>query len=138
MLGSMSAPVASEPAPLYLVDGFNFLHAVVLRGRDRGGWWRPEMQRSAVEWVASLPVAASADVWVIFDRRGSGSSDEGLGLLRSAVEIRHAPDADEYILALCEELRGRRPVVVVSADRSLVDRAKHRGARGLSPWDFAR
>jgi predicted RNA-binding protein with PIN domain len=51
--------------------------------------------------------------------------------------VRFAPNADDYIVELCAELRGQRDVVVVSADRALIDRARHRGAARLSPWQFA-
>jgi hypothetical protein len=124
---------------LYLIDGFNFLHAVVLKGRDRSHWWSAENQRAVRDWVALRPMPG-ARIWIVFDQREPRPANE------SPVpegepggpEVRHAPDADAYILACCEELRGASEVVVVSADRSLIDRAKGRGARTLSPWSFAR
>jgi len=141
---------------LYLIDGFNFLHAVVLKGRDRAHWWNVENQRAVRDWVAAHPIPG-ARLWIVFDQRGAGaassaaaqgtSEPEGAGEVAAqnpstaasgAPEVRHAPDADAYILERCEELRGGCEVVVVSADRSLVDRAKGRGARSLSPWAFAR
>jgi hypothetical protein len=150
----------SSMPPLYLIDGFNFLHAVVLRGRDRARWWCAENQRAVCDWVAEHPVASTCP-WIIFDQRGSGSAGESQAPAESPVsgldvagpaqaalpgrhdrvgapEVRYAPDADAYILACCGELRGLREVVVVSADRSLVDRAKRLGARALSPWVYAR
>jgi hypothetical protein len=123
-------------APLYLVDGFNFLHAVVLRGRDRAYWWSLENQARVVEAVAALRVEGRpVDAWIVFDRRGP-SHDGSVASLepvsQGSIQIHHAPDADDYIVRRCGEL------VVVSADRSLRDRAKNHGARGLSPWAFAR
>ena len=141
--------------PLYLIDGFNFLHAVVLRGRDRARWWREENRRAVCEWVAGCP-SVGARLCVVFDQRGSAAAGEAAasaagsalaGLEPAAptggdpagsLEVRYAPDADKYILARCRELGTKGEVVVVSADRSLVDRAKRHGARSLSPWDFAR
>jgi len=123
-------------SPLFLVDGFNFLHAVVLKGRDRARWWRPENRARVVEVVAELR-GGGAEVWVVFDERGRTEppvSDTSAGL---AVPVHYAPNADDYIVALCDDLAIGRDVVVVSADRSLIDRARHRGARGLSPWAFA-
>ena len=130
---------------LYLIDGFNFLHAIVLKGRDRARWWSPENQRAVRDWVAFRPIPG-VRTWIVFDQREpvlpnerapserAPNGDAPLGEL----EVRHAPDADAYILACCEALRSACEIVVVSADRSLVDRAKHRGARALSPWEFAR
>jgi YacP-like NYN domain-containing protein len=126
---------------LYLIDGFNFLHAVVLKGRDRAHWWSPDNQRAVREWVALRPVTG-ARTWIVFDQREPGPPHESPSsdpdALPGEPEVRHAPDADAYILGCCEALGGACEVVVVSADRSLVDRAKYRGARALSPWDFAR
>jgi YacP-like NYN domain-containing protein len=124
---------------LYLIDGFNFLHAVVLKGRDRARWWSPENQQAVRDWVALRPVA-DARACIVFDQREPRATGDGSASCDTAgeLEVRHAPDADAYILACCEQLCGTREVVVVSADRSLVDRAKQRGARALSPWAFAR
>jgi hypothetical protein len=157
--------------PLYLVDGFNFLHAVLLQGRQRSHWWSPKNRERVVEAVAALraapelwvaaesldPRSSSAvdvtdspgldagsapDVWIVFDRR-EPESDTAAGVggpapeLRGGLQIHLAPDADDYIVARCAELAGLRAVVVVSADRSLCDRARNHGARGLSPWAFA-
>ena len=40
--------------PFLIIDGFNVLHAVVLIGRDRAGWWQPAAQRRLVERVEQL------------------------------------------------------------------------------------
>jgi YacP-like NYN domain-containing protein len=127
---------------LYLVDGFNFLHAVLLVGSARPHWWRLENQQRVVDWcMAAGVVREGVDLWIVFDQReGREQSGSGGGALvgGAGVQIHHAPDADDYIVARCGELCSERDVVVVSADRSLVDRAKHRGARASSPWAFAR
>lgn len=132
----------SDTAPLYLIDGFNFLHAVVLQGRERARWWSEENQRRVVSRVAELGAAIDGfEAWVVFDRRGSAhdaSSRDGTSVRSErGLEVHAAADADDYIVARCAELQGQREVRVVSADRSLVDRARHRGARGISPWAFA-
>jgi predicted RNA-binding protein with PIN domain len=115
--------------PLYLVDGFNVLHAAVLVGRERREWWGHAQQARVLALAESFP---GGEVWVIFDARGS---DRISGTER--VQVRFAADADACIVELCAELRGQRLVTVVTADRSLIDRAKHRGATRLSPWQFA-
>jgi predicted RNA-binding protein with PIN domain len=124
--------------PLYLVDGFNLLHAVVLRGRRHGDWRRREEQARVVALVEGFE---GAEVWVIFDVRESAKAAAAGELERCSgterVQVRFAPSADDCIVELCAEYRGLREVVVVSADRALVDRARHRGAQRLSPWQFA-
>jgi hypothetical protein len=123
-------------SPLFLVDGFNFLHAVVLKGRDRARWWSAENRARVVEVVAGLG-GGGAEMWVVFDERGRTEPPVTGASAEQAVPVHYAPNADDYIVALCAELAGGRDVIVVSADRSLIDRARHRGARGLSPWAFA-
>jgi predicted RNA-binding protein with PIN domain len=121
---------------LYLVDGFNLLHAVVLQGR-RDREWRGAEEQARV--VALADGFGGAEVWVIFDEREPGA---GGALERcsgtAGVQVSYALSADERIVELCAEQRGQREVVVVSADRALVDRCRHRGAKRLSPWEFAK
>jgi predicted RNA-binding protein with PIN domain len=122
--------------PLYLIDGFNFLHAVVLKGRTRAEWWSPAKRAMVIDWLARHTGGERVELWVVFDQRGSSlgappESNEG------PPRVCYAPDADELIVRHCAELAGVREVCVVSADRSLVDRARRHGARGLSPWKFA-
>jgi predicted RNA-binding protein with PIN domain len=126
--------------PLYLIDGYNFLHAVVLKGRERAAWWSPENQARAVARVAGLVSGEGVETWVVFDRRGPADAEAGAAFVEpeEGLQVHHAPDADDYIVAWCAELSALRDVIVVSADRSLVDRARYRGARRLSPWAFVR
>jgi hypothetical protein len=128
--------------PLHLIDAYNFLHAVVLKGRERANWWSSENQARVVSAVAALGAGRQAfEACVVFDRRGatddvraSGGAPVEVG---PGIEIIAAADADDYIVARCAELCGQREVWVVSADRSLGDRARRHGARRLSPWAFA-
>lgn len=157
----------SSHAPLlYLVDGFNLLHAAILKGRERQHWWGVAAQRRVVALVdqfselkglelslGKLPVALQ--ICVVFDRRQSTRLEQQ-ALLESCtgtagVEVQHAPSADDWIVDRCTErqrLEGsgagiapESPIkyrtVVVSADRALLDRCAHRGAERLSPWVFA-
>lgn len=124
--------------PLILLDGFNFLHAVVLKGQGRAEWWSPAMQARVIDWLERHPGSEPAELWVVFDQRGSGAP----ALVAPAANPRwprvlHAPDADACILEHAEALAPAREVIVVSADRSLCDRARRHGARRLSPWKFA-
>ena len=128
--------------PLYLIDAYNFLHAVVLKGRERANWWSSENQARVVATVAVLGAGREAfEAWVVFDRRGTSAQNDVRGdapvSAGSGIEIHSAPDADDYIVARCAELSGRRELWVVSADRALGDRALRHGARRMSPWAFA-
>lgn len=59
---------------LIVVDGFNVLHAGVLRGRDRAGWWRPEARARLL--AALVPLAdGPAELRVVFDARGDASEE---------------------------------------------------------------
>ncbi len=128
-------PPAALP-PLVLIDGFNFLHAVLLKGKDRAEWWSPKHLAAVVDWVVRHGGFGPAEVWVVFDRHADARG-EAVDGVTGGVQVRYAPDADELIVGFCTELGGTRDIVVVSADRSLVDRARGRGARGLSPWKLA-
>ena len=115
--------------PLYLVDGFNLLHAAVLTGRSRAGWRGADAQRRVIELSEKFD---QGEVVVVFDERGSERAAP-----TERVDVRFVPDADEHIVSQCEALRSSRSIVVVSADRALCDRAAYRGASRLSPWKFA-
>ena len=116
----------------WLVDGFNVLHAGVLRGPDRQGWWREEMRARLLARVAAFDDDA-AELWVVFD----GSGPPGEGELRSErPRVVFAPSADEWLLTQVREAADPAALVVVTADRQLADRARHRGARIVSPRAF--
>ena len=128
--------------PLFLIDAYNFLHRVVLKGRERANWWSSENQARVVAAVAALGAGREAfEAWVVFDRRGTSAANDTAAhapaCAGSGIEIHLAPDADDYIVARCAELSECRELWVVSADRALGDRARRHGARRLSPWAFA-
>jgi len=126
-----------NPSPMeqnvrWLVDGFNVLHAGVLRGNDRRGWWREEMRARLLERVAAFEDGA-AELWVVFDGHGPGADAE-IASLRPRVVF--APSADDWLLAAVREAADPASIVVVTADRQLADRARHRGAQVVSPRAF--
>jgi len=116
----------------WLVDGFNVLHAGVLRGNDRQGWWREETRARLLERVAAFE-DGGAELWVVFDGPGPGADAE-IASLRPRVVF--APSADDWLLAAVREAAEPARVVVVTADRQLADRARHRGAQVVSPRAF--
>jgi predicted RNA-binding protein with PIN domain len=118
--------------PLYLLDGYNFLHAVVLRGRERAHFWSTENQRRVCDWAVRF---TGGQVWVVFD--AGEDNVERLSASEQRMPCLYARDADARIVELCREHAAQRRVIVVSADRSLCDRARNFGAERLSPWAFA-
>jgi hypothetical protein len=137
-LGAGTEPLRRGGAPAnthdvrWLVDGFNVLHAGVLRGNDRQGWWREEVRARLLARVAGFD-DESAELFVVFDGRGPLGESE-LGSERPRVVF--APSADEWLLAEVRAAEDPAEIVVVTADRELADRARHRGARVVSPRAF--
>jgi len=135
-LAGHARPGPYNPAPMsderWLVDGFNVLHAGVLRGKDRRGWWREEVRARLLERVAAFEDGA-AELWVVFDGPGPGADAER-DSQRPRVVFAHS--ADEWLLAAVRDTPDPASVVVVTADRQLADRARHRGARVVSPRAF--
>lgn len=124
--------------PILIIDGFNVLHAVVLIGRDRAGWWQPAAQRRLIERVERLPLSYPT-IWIVFDRRPSTSEvsrdelPEDVTSNDARLRIVYAPSADDWIVSEVEQLAPRYEVTVVTADRPLRDRVRRVGGSVLSP-----
>jgi predicted RNA-binding protein with PIN domain len=122
----------AEAAPrTWLVDGFNLLHAAVLRGRERSEWWRGPARERVVELARSFDDPES-EVVVVFD-----GEDEAERAAPAHPSVVFAQSADDWILAAVRRAPDPRRVVVVTADLPLADRARHRGARVMGPREFA-
>jgi predicted RNA-binding protein with PIN domain len=119
--------------PFLIIDGFNVLHAVVLIGRDRAGWWQPAAQRRLVERVEQLTLSYPA-MWIVFDRRPSTSEvPEDVTSNDPRIRIVYAPSADEWIVHEVERLAPQHAITVVTADRPLRERVRRVGGSLLSP-----
>jgi predicted RNA-binding protein with PIN domain len=139
--GTTGEPAAPErepgeeptpPARLWLVDGFNVLHAGVLVGRDRAEWWNEARRGQLLAIVERFePEREDAEVWVVFD---GPSAAEELAREGSRVRVAFARSADEWLVKRVRAAAG--PVCVVTSDRQLADRARRRGAEVLSPRRF--
>ena len=116
---------------LWLIDGFNALHACLLKGRERQGWWRAEAQALVARWLEAF--ARERTVVIVFDA-GRVNSERCSNAGFSAT-LRFAPDADEEIVRAVRETSAAR-ICVVTADRSLSDRCRALGATTLRPWSF--
>jgi hypothetical protein len=85
---------AANDIELWLVDGFNVLHACVLAGRDRAQWWSSERQRQNVDWIA--PFGTNHRVCVVFDAATETSTR--CEPSAACVELAYAPSADDAIV----------------------------------------
>ena len=123
--------------PLLNIDGFNVLHAGVLIGRDRAGWWQEPAQRRLIERVEEFANPTDMEIWVVFDRR---PSTEGRAVnvvsTDSRIRVNYASSADDWIVEQVAILAGHRTVTVVTADRPLRERVRHAGGGLCSPRQF--
>jgi hypothetical protein len=117
---------------LWLVDGFNVLHAAVLKGRDRREWWRGPARARVLDLAGGLP-DADAEIVVVFDGEDPDEAPE----LPPRVRQVFAPSADDWLVRRVKATPRGAPVTVVTADRQLADRARHHGAEIVSPRRFA-
>jgi hypothetical protein len=127
------APMETPAPPTrWLVDGFNVLHAGVLRGRDRAEWWT-QPRRDELVALAERFDDASAEIWIVFDGRGPESPD---GAKPGRVRQVFAPSADDWLLAQVRASEQPGELAVVTADRAVAARARHRGAQVVGPRAF--
>ena len=122
------------PNAAWYFDGYNVLHAVLL-GRERDvAWWHRDFQQQVVTWAETLASQSPIDgapVTVVFDAQRPLADSETV--TSAVLSVVYAPSADEWIVETCRRNVGAR---VVSADRSLTDRAKAAGAEIFKPWAF--
>jgi hypothetical protein len=128
---SEDAGAESDPASadVWLVDGFNVLCAGVLGGRDRSAFWTEAGRREVLERAARFD-DPDARVVVVFDGPRPAAAPAG-----HVPETVFAPSADAWILGALRE-SGRGQATVVTADRRLASRARHRGAQVVAPLAF--
>jgi len=124
---------ASEPLPaisLWLVDGFNVLHAHLLRGRDRKDWWSAERRQLVIERAQRL-AASGERVWVVFD--GERPASEAETAADAPLRVVFARDADDWMLRAMRAADDAGGVAIVTGDRSVKERARRFGAHVVSP-----
>jgi hypothetical protein len=130
----LRAPMESAPPSpsLWLVDGFNVLHAGVLKGRDRAEWWTQRRREQLVALAERFDDAA-AEIWIVFDGQGpEAPADAPPGRVRRVF----APSADDWLLAQVRASEAPGCLAIVTADRAVADRARHRGAQVVPPRSF--
>ncbi len=127
----------ARPA-VWLVDGYNVLHAGVLRGRDRAGWWKAAAQARVVSAAEGFD-DPRAEVWVVFDAARPEAASERCSVPpEGRVRLVFTPSADEWIVRHVRTHAEPERLAVVTADRQVAERARHRGARVVSPLAFLR
>jgi predicted RNA-binding protein with PIN domain len=120
--------VSPDLARLWIVDGYNLLHACLLPEGKRSRWWSSLHQQRVCAVLERF--ALRHPVWVVFDASVPRVSER----LTGSLVVKHAVDADEFIVSTVATLVHERALSVVSADRSLCDRCTALGAERLSPW----
>jgi predicted RNA-binding protein with PIN domain len=133
----LSSPPAAEPAEpdIWLVDGFNVLHAGVLKGRDRAGWWTASVQLRLLARVAVFE-PRDAELWVVFDAAKPASERCVPGPELARVNLVFAPSADDWLVRRVRQSEAPTQLAVVTGDRQVAGRARHAGARIISPRAF--
>lgn len=138
-----------EPLPhasLWLVDGYNALHAGALRGLPTGDrtaagdgspetprWWSGAARERLVTLARGFP-DPDAEIWLVFD--GPHPPPESERGERPAVRIEFAPSADDWIVKRVRTADDPQSIAVVSGDRQVGGRARHAGAVVVSPRLF--
>jgi predicted RNA-binding protein with PIN domain len=134
--GEIPRPVYSVPAmeerepSIWLVDGYNVLHAGVLGGRDRSQWWTASRRRELLDRVAGFEQAA--ELWIVFD----GPEDPGSDAAEPGLRCVFAASADDWLVDRVRRSDDPSQIAVVTADRQVAGRIQSRGARIVSPADF--
>lgn len=118
-----------EPV-LWLVDGFNVLNLAVLADSERAAFWGPAARARLLRLVEDLP--GPARVVVVFD----GSRPVPRAAEEAEPGVVFAPSADAWILREIRAAEDPGQIALVTADRRLADRARHRGAQIVAPALF--
>jgi len=120
------------PNTRWLIDGYNVMHAGALRPPERDHFWKPALRERLVQRL--LPLAGSAlEVWIVFDGKHEGDHPVADG--PANVRVIFAQSADDWILDRVRQAEEPQTLRVVTADRSLAGRARHRGAIVQAPLD---
>ncbi len=150
----------ANPAPgspsIWLIDGYNVLHTVLLGGqpRDNIDWWskkgRDLLRNRVLEFDGMAPKPdggpgppealdpdmpepepTPGSVWIVFDgKRPSPESGD------SNPRIVFAPSADQWIVARVRKAENPQAFAVVTADHQVGGRCRHGGAQVVAPRDF--
>ena len=124
--------IAKPPSMPYLVDGNNLAHALGLSNDGLAD------RESCARTVAAFCGSAGAQATIIFDGPTPERGPASLKTPRVRVVFGEARSADDLILRLLSDSRTPRDFTVVTSDKSLGDKARHKGATVERAHEFAR
>ena len=116
----------------YLVDGNNLAHAL---GLSIGGLADRE---ACTRMVASFCRSQGARATVVFDGQAPDGAKTVTETHRVRILFSGGRSADEVILRLVSDSSTPRDLTVVTSDKSLGDKARHRGASVERAHEFSR
>jgi predicted RNA-binding protein with PIN domain len=116
----------------YLVDGNNLAHVL---GLANGAFADRE---ACGQVVAAFCKAQGARATIVFDGPSAGVTNGPGQRPRVRIEFSEARSADDVILRLVEASTTPKDFIVVTSDKSLGDKARHRGASVEKCHEFAR
>jgi len=129
--------IGAHTAQVWLLDGFNVLHAAMFRDRERSGWWREEDRERLLTRVCEFAEPAE-EIWVVFD--GSRESEPDARQLRTTggapVYLVFASSADDWLVRKVRGAAEPERIGVVTRDRRVGGRSRHAGASVVAPADF--
>jgi len=136
------SPVTEEvksrpPVPsTWLIDGFNVLHVGLLGGRDRSEWWTGARREELLQKVGHFDDRC-AELWVVFDGpRPEAADAASSGSTGERLRQVFAISADAWLVERVAASEDPGRIAVVTADRQVAGRVRHRGAQVHSPSDF--
>ena len=116
----------------YLVDGNNLAHAL---GLQSGGLADRE---GCARMVGEFCRSHGAQATIVFDGPAPPGTQAVRAGHRTRVLFGEGRAADDPILRVLTEAKAPRDFTVVTSDKSLGDKARHRGAAVLKAHEFAR
>lgn len=118
---------------LWLVDGYNVLCSGVLGGRERSRWWAEERRQELLTQLEGFD-DPDAEIWVVFDGENAPAAEPApAGRVRTVF----APSADDWLVdEVKRQVAEARSVAVVTADRKVAGRSRHRGAQVVAPREL--
>jgi predicted RNA-binding protein with PIN domain len=127
-------------AHVWLVDGFNAIHTVLLGGQNRDEWWTEPVRDRLLERIVRFE-DPSAEIWVVFDGSSTPDAVPESGAEAEAghgpeVHIVFAPSADAWLVDRTRRRGDGAALGVVTADRKVAGRCRHAGAMVVAPRDF--
>ena len=134
----MHEPQRPARPAIWLLDGFNVLHAALFAKRDRSSaWWAEEHRERLIARVCGFTESAE-EIWVAFD--GERSSDQDARRLRTSagvpVYLAFAASADDWLVKRVRGSSEPERIAVVTRDRRVGGRARHCGATVVTPARF--